>query len=593
MKKQKKSPNVVEMRKRSDRRNSTPVAVSESGADRRDSTPVAVSTELQPEVPLGNFRTIDLRTIRESSTNPRRTFNEAKLRELASSVKIYGIQIPMKVRPLGGRADDLNTDGCLYELIAGARRFRAARMAGLVSAPCEVLTDVEDISRQIELQLVENADREDVHPMEEAQAYEALLMGGKRTIPELAEKTGRDVAHIYKRIALCAAIPEVRESFLLRQITEEHAVVIARLPKGAQMDAWRSAFETRYMGHGSQPDFERLRPMGHWRRSLDEHVHRIVKRAHFPVKDAALLPAAGACDGCAKRSATTPALFSDLEEDTCTDRDCWNQKVEAHVVRLVASGMPQVDTGFHGTNRPDEPGVIYRPYFAEIRTSDKSDKCDHHEKAVVVSRDCERGKVTQICRTVKCPVHGKRLAPPPEKGKPADSGAERIAKERANAIDQTESRAREQTVHRIAAKMAAAAAKAKLPTVEDARMIAAWMYKSHFSEVKLAMEYALGLPVAEKPRAELATAAIGRASLSLAMAAVAAAVLWESRSKPWNDRDPDVLADAAKRHAVDTAKIRAELVQAVNEKFDKRVANRKAKLEAEARKATKKGTKAA
>jgi ParB family transcriptional regulator, chromosome partitioning protein len=102
------------------------------------------------------FQYLAIDTIHESTTNPRRTFDEGKLRELAASIKHQGLIQPITVRP--------NSEG--FELIAGARRYRAALLAELFSIPARIV-EIDD-AQALEWQLVENSQRVDVHPYEEA-----------------------------------------------------------------------------------------------------------------------------------------------------------------------------------------------------------------------------------------------------------------------------------------------------------------------------------------------------------------------------------------------------------------------------------------
>src|SRR5947208_5730336 len=113
---------------------------------------------------LPAVRPIPIGQLQESATNPRNTFSEEKLRELAESSRSMGLIQPIIVRPI---------DQDIYEVVAGARRFRAARLAGLE----DVLAHVKELTDEqvIEVQLIENAERQDVHPYEEAAAYRALL----------------------------------------------------------------------------------------------------------------------------------------------------------------------------------------------------------------------------------------------------------------------------------------------------------------------------------------------------------------------------------------------------------------------------------
>ncbi len=110
------------------------------------------------------YRNLPLNVLIESTTNPRHIFEDAALKELADSIRTQGILSPLLVRPLTEQS---------FEIVAGARRYRAAQMAEAATVPVRIvnLTDAE----ALEAQLIENLQRRDVHPMEEAQGFRALL----------------------------------------------------------------------------------------------------------------------------------------------------------------------------------------------------------------------------------------------------------------------------------------------------------------------------------------------------------------------------------------------------------------------------------
>jgi ParB family transcriptional regulator, chromosome partitioning protein len=124
------------------------------------------------------FQYLAIDTIHESTTNPRRTFDEGKLRELAASIKHHGLIQPITVRP--------NSEG--FELIAGARRYRAALLAELFSIPARIV-EIDD-AQVLEWQLIENSQRVDVHPYEEAVGFQRLLDLPGYDVTALAEKSG-------------------------------------------------------------------------------------------------------------------------------------------------------------------------------------------------------------------------------------------------------------------------------------------------------------------------------------------------------------------------------------------------------------------
>jgi ParB family chromosome partitioning protein len=166
------------------------------------------------------FQYIAIDTIHESATNPRRTFDESKLGELAESIRTNGLIQPITVRP--------NSNG--FEIVAGARRFRAAQLAELFSLPARIV-DISD-SETILWQLVENSQRVDVHPYEEAQGFQRLLDMPGYDVATLVEKSGKSPAHVYARLSLLQLIPTIAEAFSAERITASHANPISPSPPG-------------------------------------------------------------------------------------------------------------------------------------------------------------------------------------------------------------------------------------------------------------------------------------------------------------------------------------------------------------------------
>ena len=136
-----------------------------------NATIVASGTKAVP--PVGSsIQDIPLGKIRESKTNPRRFFDEAKLAELADNIRQHGVLQPILLRPLP------EGETGTYEIVAGTRRYRASKLAKRESIPATVreLTDAQ----ALELQVIENVQRVDVHPLDEAQGYAALYRNASR-----------------------------------------------------------------------------------------------------------------------------------------------------------------------------------------------------------------------------------------------------------------------------------------------------------------------------------------------------------------------------------------------------------------------------
>src|ERR1044072_3751571 len=126
------------------------------------------------------LREIETDLIRPGQQQPRTTFDEAKLQELAQSIRASGIIQPLLVRRRGG----------FFELVAGERRWRAAQLAGLPRVPA-IVRDIPD-ERLLEMALVENIQRQELNPIEEAQAYKRLIESLGLTQEEVAQRVGRD-----------------------------------------------------------------------------------------------------------------------------------------------------------------------------------------------------------------------------------------------------------------------------------------------------------------------------------------------------------------------------------------------------------------
>jgi ParB/RepB/Spo0J family partition protein len=209
-------------------------------------------------------QSIPLPDIIRSKSNPRKTFDAAKLTELAASVKEHGVLQPILVRP-NGKAGT-------YELVAGERRFRAAQEAGLTEIPALVreLTDTQ----VLEIQVIENLQRDDLHPLEEADGYRQL-MAKKYDVARIAERIGRSVKYVYDRMKLAGLVDEARKIFLDGKITAGHAILLARLKPEDQKRCIGGDPNDRYM-ESIGGLFTRERTLFHPEKDRDEEPVKAV-----------------------------------------------------------------------------------------------------------------------------------------------------------------------------------------------------------------------------------------------------------------------------------------------------------------------------
>lgn len=148
---------------------------------------------------------------------PRLAFDDASLQDLASSIKQHGIIQPLVLRKLNDK----------YEIIAGERRYKAARLAGLASVPA-VITTMDD-NTSAEVAIVENVQRKDLTAIEEAKSYQALLDKGYMTQEELARKMGLSQSAVSNKLRLLTLDESVQEAILQEKISERHARTLLKV----------------------------------------------------------------------------------------------------------------------------------------------------------------------------------------------------------------------------------------------------------------------------------------------------------------------------------------------------------------------------
>ena len=164
------------------------------------------------------IKDIDLNQIKPNRFQPRQAFDEGKIQELALSIKKHGILSPILVRETGAGG---------YELIAGERRLRAAKKAGLLTAPCIVDTAEDQLS--LELALIENLQREDLNPIEEARGYDRLKREFALTQDNIAEVTGKARSSIANSMRLLNLPQSIIDSLYSGDLEKGHAKILASM----------------------------------------------------------------------------------------------------------------------------------------------------------------------------------------------------------------------------------------------------------------------------------------------------------------------------------------------------------------------------
>jgi ParB family chromosome partitioning protein len=345
------------------------------------------------------FQFLAIDQIHESTTNPRRTFDESKLYELAESIKHNGMIQPITVRP--------NNRG--FEIVAGARRYRASLLAEVFSVPARIV-EIDD-AQALEWQLVENSQRVDVHPYEEAQGFQRLLDMPGYDVAALVEKSGKSASHIYARLSLLQLIPIIAEAFTAERITASHANLLARLPQDAQAAAYEQCWRKDW-----QDKEPHLLPAKHLSAWIQTNLYLSLADAPFDREDTTLNPTAGACTTCPRRSGYNTALFADVVSDQCLDSSCYHIKVEAFLDREIAAhpGLVQIENGWRNP-KEQRPGAVQRGHVREIEAVTENPDAEpvtpcESAKAAIVVYGKQLGRKLTVCTDKHCPVHDPQAA---------------------------------------------------------------------------------------------------------------------------------------------------------------------------------------
>jgi len=180
----------------------------------------AIVSLLTPDSPTRSVgvRIVQVDHIEPNPEQPRMVFEQAALDELAASIREHGVLQPILVRPLGP-----NT----YQIVAGERRWRASRQAGLATIPA-LIEDIDD-DTALEIAIIENLQREDLTPLDEAAMYDRMVHEHGYSIRKLADKLGKDKGYLENRLRLADAPPEIRELVSLRKDSLSHAYELMKV----------------------------------------------------------------------------------------------------------------------------------------------------------------------------------------------------------------------------------------------------------------------------------------------------------------------------------------------------------------------------
>jgi ParB family chromosome partitioning protein len=319
----------------------------------------------------------------ESESNPRgKDFEDKEFAELKKSIGEKGVLVPILVR---GKLKKGQKDPVGYEVIAGNRRFRAAKQLGIKEIPAKVVEMTDEEAR--EAQIIENLQRKDIHPLEEGSAYRAMVVKGE-SAKDIASKIGKSETYIRYRLHLTNLIPEAQKVFREGKISDSIAVLISDLVESGQKKVLKNLKWNDYTGNAkSVKDY------------IATEIYEPLKNQPW-LKSPEAIEAVGKCIECPPNR---QSLFGDFKDGACVDIRCYNRKMKNYIEwkkkewkEKGVDLIPIVKSWY--SSRKD--------VLDHNRYSTVGKKCGHETKGIVVEGE-DTGEILTICIDQKCPEHGK------------------------------------------------------------------------------------------------------------------------------------------------------------------------------------------
>lgn len=331
------------------------------------------------------YRQMELTKLVESKTNQRKSFDRAKLQELAESIRSKGILEPLLVRKKGKK----------YEVVAGARRFRAAKLANIDHKKVPVIIRELNDLEAIEIQVIENLQREDLTAIEEADGYRQLMKIGASTVFDVASKIGKSTEYVYGRLQLGKLVPQARKKIEDGTITASHGVLLAKLTPQDQARLMEEIVITEEWDYGTSQSISV--------KSLDAHIQQEITRrlaaAPFKQDDAKLDRKAGACTKC-------PFRQESKEGAVCTKSSCYESKwmlaLEDKAKTLLEEGAQHVFVRLDGDRTNMELSNTLEPH--QYSLVKKKKPCKYAIKGVVAVGK-KVGQLVDVCIDPGCTKH--------------------------------------------------------------------------------------------------------------------------------------------------------------------------------------------
>lgn len=273
----------------------------------------------QKEQSVLSVESIPMVVILPCKNQPRKTFKEESIKELADSMEANGLLLPIIIRP--------DADG--YEIVAGERRWRAAKLLKWETIPA-IIKSVSD-EEMLEIQVLENLQREDMSPLDEAGAFQTLLK--KESIDWLSSKIHKSKKYILDRIKLNDLCLEAKLYLTNGVLPLGHAVLLSKINEEDQEKLLKGIISVPYNDKGEKDNslsfcYKTLADL----KSLISGLFTSFLSAPFSLSNSDLIEGVPSCNDCEKRTCNQNLLFGDItDKDVCTDSICFKSKLKAHI----------------------------------------------------------------------------------------------------------------------------------------------------------------------------------------------------------------------------------------------------------------------
>lgn len=258
--------------------------------------------------------------------------------------------------------------------------------------------------------------------MEEAEGYKRLLSLSEPayTVEQIAAKVGKTPVYIATRLKLTDLCDEVAAALYQNYIGVGHAILLAKLPAELQTRGLSACFKEVHT-HGADKPVQILLPVRNLRFWIETNVLMLLKDAPFDKRNAQLVPAAGSCVDCPKRTGHNKLLFADLgKQDACTDPNCYQAKTTAHVAKSIEAKPELVQISTTYGVQKEGSAVLPRNKYTVIRDDRPQSKDDAKRpefkeckfaSEAIITEGADVGTVHKVCANPSCPIHHLKQQP--------------------------------------------------------------------------------------------------------------------------------------------------------------------------------------